>query len=594
MDLAEKYGIDLGQVGKTACPRCRRKGEDTSGNNLHVYGYEQGAHCWSCGWTIPSLEHREAMGWDEDEQEEDEVVTREAITEEENKRIKKQTTTDGRDWRGIRRETNRFFGVLYEIDPETGEPCKQLVPTTIDYKLVGYRVRKFPKDFSEPIGKVGKECDMIFEHRFKNHTKTCIISGGETKALTTYQLLDDDRQRRGKGEYESTAVVCSTLGESGAWKQVQARYKFFDQFEKVIICMDDDEAGREATEKIAKVLPKGKAFVMKMRYKDADEYVKAGAEREFITDFWKALDNPWVPAGIVGSGDLGEKMLAEAALEKVPFPPFMKELNELTAGGIGLGRIVNIGAGSGIGKTTIVDTMLYDWIYTSPHLVGIVSMELNAGQYGISMLSRHIRRKIENIKDKDEKIRFMQEEWVQKAQKELFFKPDGTHRFFLVDDRDGSLEDLKAVVEELVIRCGVKVVVLDPLQDILEGLKEDEQGLFMKWQKGLCKSHNVTFININHIRKSGNGQQANSNGRMISEEDFHGSSTIFKSASLNILLVRDKMNEDPIIRNTTFIYVSKNRVNGATGPGGCFVYDNETHQLMSLEEWQAKQPAATY
>jgi hypothetical protein len=183
---------------------------------------------------------------------------------------------------------------------------------------------------------------------------------------------------------------------------------------------------------------------------------------------------------------------------------------------------------------------------------------------------------------------------VQEKEKELFFREDGSHRFYLVDDRDGSLEELKAVVEQLIIACGCKIIVLDPLQDILDGMTNEEQALFLKWQKGLIKSHNVLFININHVRKSGGGGTQNSNGAMISEEDFAGSSTIFKSAALNILLVRDKMNEDPIERNTTKAFISKNRDNSETGPAGELYYDGQEHTLYDKQEWLSKQPAVDF
>lgn len=533
------------------------------------------------------------MGWEDDEESE-EVVTREAITKEENEQIKSYTSIDGQDWRGIRKDTNKFFGVRYEYDPETGAPCAQYVPTTIEGSIVGYRVRKFPKDFSGGVGKVGKECDMIGEFRFKNHSKVCIIVGGETKLLNTYQMLKDDMAARGKGDWEVPAVVCSTLGESGCHKQVQTRYKFFNQFEKVIVCMDADKAGEEATETICKVLPKGKAYVMRMRLKDADDYVEGGKERDFITDFWKGYNNPYVPAGILGSGELSEAMRKEVGTTKMPLPPFMLKATAMTAGGIPLGKIVNIGAGSGIGKTVIVNEFVYYWIHHSPHRIGVVSMELNAGQYGIAMLSRHMRIRINNIDTQEEREAFFNREDVKAAEKELLYNPDGSHRWHLVDERDGSVEDLKALVEELVIGCGVKVVVLDPLQDILDGMTIDEQAVFLKWQKGLIKSHGITFININHVNKKNSGGGAASNGSQISEEDFTGSSTIFKSAALNFLLRRDKMAEDPIERNTTYVSISKNRDNGNTGPADELYWDNQKSELVNKDVWMKAQPPVKF
>lgn len=591
-EIAEKYGIDLSYEHKTACPRCRRKGRDNAGNNLHVYGQDNGAYCWACNFTIPSAAHREAMGWNVEEEEEQEVMTRERITPEEYEQIKSYTTFKGQGYRGIEDETNKFFGIRYEYDTETGELEKQYYPTTIDGKMVGFKTRRMPKDFTAPIGIVGKDCDMFGEYKFKNHTRTVIITGGETKVLTTYQMLKNDMERRGKGEFEVPAVVCSTVGETSAFKQVQARYDFFNQFQKIVICMDADPAGEKAVEDIAQVLPKGKVYVMKMRYKDSDDYLKAGKEKDFITDYWNAKQ--YMPAGIVGSGDLSAAIREEVSIEKVTFPDFMEEINEMTAGGIGLGRIVNIGAASGLGKTVYVDECVMHWAFHSPHLVGIVSMELNKGQYGVSMLSRYIKYRINNIKDPIEKQKFLEQDWVKEKERELFYRPDGSHRFYLVDDRDSGVEGLKAMVEQLVIQCGVKVVVLDPLQDILDGMTNEEQAVFLKWQKGLIKSHGMTFVNINHVRKSGNGGQQNSNGAMISEEDFQGSSTIFKSAALNILLVRDKMNEDPIVRNTTKAFISKNRDNSETGAAGEFYYASDEHKLYNKKRWMEKQPAVNF
>lgn len=531
------------------------------------------------------------MGWDDEDEDDqgEEVSTRERITPEENEQLKGYTGIKSKGWRGIRDEINKLFGVRYSYDEETGDPDAQYVPTTIGGELVGYKVRRFPKDFNGPIGLVGKDCDMIGQFKFKTGGKVCLIVGGEVDQLSAYQMLWDYQQSRGHGEYAPVAVVSPSVGESGCAKQVQAQYEFFNKFDKIIIGFDNDDAGKEATEKVAAVLPKGKVHVAEWTKKDPNAMLTSGMEKVFINDYYRA--KPYVPAGIVGSGDLASKIRAEADMEKIAFPPFMPEVNRMTGGGIALGKIVNIGAASGIGKTVYVDESIYFWIFNCPYRIGIVSMELNAGQYGLSMLSRHIGRKISNIIDREERMNYLNSPEVLEAERNLYYREDGSHRFHLVDDRDGSLEALKSQVEQLVITCECKVIVLDPLQDILDGLTNEEQAVFLKWQKGMIKSHNITFININHVRKSGGGQKQNSSGAMISEEDFAGSSTIFKSGALNILLVRDKMNEDPIVRNTTEVYISKNRDNSHTGPAGKVYYDAETHKLHDLQAWLAKQGA---
>jgi len=262
----------------------------------------------------------------------------------------------------------------------------------------------------------------------------------------------------------------------------------------------------------------------------------------------------------------------------------MHKLQNMMAGGIPLGRIINIGSASGTGKSTIVDELVYYWIFHSPHMPGIVSMESNAGQYALKLLSRHVSNKIELMQNEDA-LNFVDTPQIKAKEKELFNKADDSPRFYLIDDRDGGFESLKNLIMNLVIGCGCKVIILDPLQDLLAGLSNEEQELFMRWQKGMLKSHNVTFINISHTRKtSGQGKQG-SEGADLHEEDFMGSSSIFKSGACNLVFSRNKEAEDPVERNTTFMKATKIRWTGKTGPAGKYYYDNESHTLYDLDDW---------
>ena len=581
--IAEKYGIDLTREHKTGCPRCIRNGRDNSHNNLHVYASTESAHCWSCSWTIPSKEHREAMGWDEDFNEEEEVVTREKITPEENEKIKARTSADGKGYRGIKTATNNFFGVRYEYDEETGEPVKQFVPTTIAGELSGYRTRTFPKDFSHPIGQVGKECDMVFQFRFKTHTGTCIISGGETKALSTYQMIYDNQAARGKLDYETTAVVCSTLGENGAHKQVQAQYEFFNQFKKIIVCMDEDEAGQKATEQIIKVLPKGKAWVMRMRYKDADDYVKAGKQQEFIQDFLKA--KKYVPSGVTASTDITDKMKEFLSQPRLTLPPYLHKLQAKLRGGLPV-CIFNILAASGSGKTTHVDAMTLHWIMQGNKKVGIIPMETCEGEYGVNLLSSFSEIKMNLFETVEERLNFIEREDIVELQQKLFYDDEGNPRFYILD---AEAETLRERVEYLIVSLECKIIIIDPIQDVFDMLGEEEQAKFMGWMKGWMKK-GITFVNVNHSRKSGQGQKANSKGAELSEEDMMGHSSIFKSGGVNLILMRNKDAETEEERNTTIMKLSKARGVGDTGMVGKYYYEMSKHKLWDLDDYLTINP----
>lgn len=575
---------------KSPCPRCRRNGGDKAGNNLHNYGDGRGSYCWACGYTQLSDQEKEARGIDEFEDSEgEEVSTREPITAEENEAIKGYTGISGKGFRGIKDETNKFFGVRYQYDEATGEPVKQFVPTTRDAKLVGYKTRGLPKDFTSPIGHVGKDVDLVGQFRFLTHTNTLLIVGGEIKQLAAYQMLVEDQKRRGKDSYEPTAVVSPTIGESGAARQIQLQYDFCNQFKKIIVCMDADKAGEEAAEKIAKILPRGKVFIMKMRLKDADEYIKQGKEADFIKDYWAA--KPWSPAGIYTADSLYDAAIEYVSMERLPMPSFLPKLNNMLGGGIPKGGcIVLIAAASSIGKTTLLNQCLVEWIMNDNERFGVLSLEATAGDYATNLISYYTKTRYASIVSRDERIALMSNEETRKAAMELFTREDGTPRFILCDDRGEKLEVMQQKVEEMIKAMGCTAILIDVTSDLLAGLSVAEQELHMDWQKKLTKETGVTLCNVVHVRKAPSGAQAGSRGADVTDESIMGSSSLYKSASIIIGLQRDKMAEDEMTRNTTTVKLLKNRSGATTGPAGELYYDMASHRLYDKDVWLEQNP----
>ena len=566
----------------------RHKNCDKCGSSDGNAIYDDGSsHCWVCKFTIPSEEFKEQNPRQHSKvqskvrsnvkKEEDMEVkpsTKPALTPEQNAEIKAETSVKAKGFREIDDGVYARFGVRHAFAEDTGEVIEQYYPCTQDGQLVGYKVREVPKNFYSK-GRTGADCELFMQFKFNRGGKYVIITEGEIDALSAYQMLSEYNNSKGR-DYE-TAVVSPTTG-ANSHKQIAGQYRFFDSFENIIISYDNDKAGQTATEQLLKVLPKGKVKIMPMRYKDANEYLEKDKAKEFVNDFYEAKKQ--VPVGVLASSNLYDRIMGQTAVAKIPFPPMMQKLNELFVGGMPLGHIINIAADTGIGKTTLVNELIYYWIFNSPHTVGIVSMELDAGQYGEVLLSRHLEKKLALIESQDEKIAYLSTERVIDKAKELTIKEDGDSRFYLLDNRDGTIEEIQDTVEELVSSCGAKVIVLDPLQDILDGLSNEEQANFMKWAKGFIKSHGITFVFINHMRKTPAGQSG-----ADSEQNIMGSSTIIKSASANILLKRDKMAESELIRNSTEITVTKNRVCGLTGPAGFIYYDNATHTLHNLDDW---------
>jgi hypothetical protein len=126
--------------------------------------------------------------------------------------------------------------------------------------------------------------------------------------LTTYQML-----RRGEPMGRATTrleVVCSTLGESGAHKQIQEPLRSLTGSPKSLSAWTWQNLGIEAAGKIARFC-QGRVYTMTMHYRVRASYLKAGKQREFITDYWNAaaytpkqelLGLVTCHAGFVGNG----------------------------------------------------------------------------------------------------------------------------------------------------------------------------------------------------------------------------------------------------------------------------------------------------
>lgn len=555
------------------CPNCGSK------DNLARYD-DGSAHCFGgCRYyELPESGNQKKKPKNKNKETRSEPeVSKAVITSEKAEEIKRQTTLSGNNFRGIKDSTLKYFGVRNSVD-EFGDILERYYPVTQEGALVGYKVREVPKDFYS-IGRTGAECELFCQFRFTRGGKYVILTEGEEDALAAYQMLKD--YNKSKGSDFETAVVSATTG-ANSHKQIAGQYKFFDSFENIIISYDNDKAGLEAIDKIVKVLPKGKVRIMNNRYKDANEYLEKGAEKAFLNDFYNA--KTYVPAGVVGSSELYNKLIESASTKRIPLPPFMHKLDDML-GHIELGTIGVIAAGTGAAKTTLANEMIYFWLFNCPYKIGVVSLELTCGQYAQALLSRHIEQKISSIKNPEDKLKLLSQDEVKEKANELFKTEDGSDRFVVIDERDGSIEVMKDKIEEMIISCGVKVIILDPVSDLFDATSLEEQADFMKFQKSMVKNYDVTFINIAHIRKGSSNKDSASTGAFVSEEGIIGASQQIKSASWVVMLSRDKYNEDEIVRNTTKITLSKNRANGVTGDAGSMYYCNETHRLFDLDDY---------
>ena len=559
-------------IRKEQCPVCALKGLDKSKNNLAVYE-DGGKFCFgACNRAISLSESYKAKLELIKEFECKELVFPVTnFTKEHWDVLKEKLTTDPRGYRGLKKSTCETYRVFHEIDAVTNKVKKQYYPISKDNKFSGIKIRQEPKAFYAE-GTNDSQCDLFGQALFTQSTSKWIIYvEGELDALSAFQMLEAQR----KSDFASIPVVSGTVGAGGSVNQLKNNYTFLDRFEKIILIPDQDEAGQAAIERIAQSLPKDKLYIADLPAKDANEMLMAGREKEFVTAvLWK--HRHYSPAGIHGSDVIFDAILQKALTPKTPFPPFLDKLNYICGGGIPSGAIVNILAPSGVGKTSLVNQCVLHWIKQKLN-PGIVSLEADLGDYGENILGAHMEQKLQLIVDPQDKFNAIS--GMQKEAEKLFINEDGRPSFYVIDER-GDYENLQPKIEELIISCNSKLVVIDVLSDVFEGMPLDFQSKWMAWEKAICKRYGVILINVVHARKTGGGQKAGSNGAVLSEEDMAGSSSQFKSGSLNMILSRDKSSEDEVIRNLVSVHLSKNRITGITQNNIMHLaYNLKTHTL---------------
>tara|TARA_R110002153_G_scaffold53726_6_gene149592 strand:- start:6217 stop:8178 length:1962 start_codon:yes stop_codon:yes gene_type:complete len=499
--------------------------------------------------------------------------------------IKSTGYTSG-NYRGIKDEYSQFFGHLSKLD-KNGEVTARYYPETKDGKVTGYKCRNHPKDFRYgKLGLTGLSCELSGQVKFKdykNHRDILIVGGEEDKAAA-FQMLRDNQIRKGQKDYAPMAVVSCTTGESSAIKQIRAQYDFLNQFENIILGLDNDDVGNKAMLEIAEVLPKEKVKIASWSGKDANAMLQKEKEKQFLSDFYNA--KPIIANGIMASTGAMEYIEEELLRPRIKLPEYMKCLEKATNGGFLQGRIINIIGDTSCGKSTHVNGMEYYWMFNAPERTGVVSLEATAGQYSLDMLSLHLGKNLSFFGTGEEVLSFLKQKDTQAACDDLWVDDYGEPRWHILDEREGDIKLLEKQMECLIKKHGCKILIIDVLSDILRGLSNDQQSDHMMFQKNLIKT-GVTIINVLHTRKP----PPNRDGvpQKSTEFDALGSSAFVQSAAINIVINRNKMAKDDIEKNSTYVDLPKCR-GGITGQVGVWYYDVETRQVYDRDQYFQDNP----
>ena len=206
--------------------------------------------------------------------------------------------------RGISESVAKKFGVRTRVKKDSEDIAQHIYPYYDERgSLVAQHIRQVEdKDFFWQSLEKGflTKIQLFGQHLFAaGQSRKITITEGECDAMAAFQM---------NGElYPVVSVPSGAESVKKVFKN-DSVYKFLDSFPEIIISMDNDDAGKKAAKEIAEIFPK-KSKIMQMRYKDANDYLRAGKTEDWVRDVHNAQS--YSPEGLVKSSALIKPLLCQ-------------------------------------------------------------------------------------------------------------------------------------------------------------------------------------------------------------------------------------------------------------------------------------------
>ena len=442
--------------------------------------------------------------------------------------------------RGLTRATLNFFDIKTKVDLD-GKP----VSVGFKYPNASFKVRdladkQFRWEGTSAPGLFGRD-------KFSSGSnKTVTITEGEYDAASLYQVTQTPTV-----SVRSSSSALADLSHDRSW---------LNSFETIVLAFDGDAAGRDATRSVAKLFDYNKVVVVNFdKYKDANDYLQNNAADELRT-IWKNAKR-YLPETVISSFDDFKKILSETPSVGHPYP--FPLLNELTYG-FRRGESVLLTAQEGVGKTELVHAILHKDLKETNDAVGAIFLEEPKGHLLRAMAGIELRKPT-HLPEAG-----VSEGEIFSAIQTLCRTDDRLHVYshFGSDDPDVLLDTIRF----MVTARNVVLVCLDHISMVVSGLSGEDERKALDYTSTrlemMVKELNFALIFVSHVNDHG---------------QTRGSRYIGKIADIRIDAKRDVMAEDPTVRNTTVLTVSKNRFCGKTGYAGSYLFDQYTRQYTQVE-----------
>ena len=528
---------------KEQCKDCAKQGKDTSKDNLAVYSDGQ-THCFSCG----------KHGF---------------VKDNKHETVQTNTKKDDDSWihdyrgefcsltdRNLRAETLEKFKVKCEKDAD-GKIIKHHYPYYNQKgEMVGMKTRLVDSKKFFCSGNTSSTNQLFGQNLFQAGGKFVTVLEGEIDALSGFEASGS----RWANVSVGVGVQCVA--------NIKANLEWLDSFETVVICFDNDEVGRESAQKIAPLLGPNKCKILTLaKYKDVSDYVSNNDSKAYIDEWWN-YSKEYTVSGVATVEDMRNALLDYRDTELIPLPESFGNLNYMMRGGIARGELVSIIAHTSIGKTTILNELIYHFATKTKEKIGCFMVEDSIDETIRKVVSVSTGENLQLVKPKELNVDSIMDEAL-----DIGF----ASRIQLHNDGGGSidLEEMFSKIRYFVKGLNCTVILVDPLHTAIKNLSNENIEEVMDRFIKLCKETKVAVILSTHTRKPDDG----SHPHKISEYDVKGSGAIPQACHTNILFSRDKLAEDEYTKNSTRIRIPKLRRTGQTGEGGWTYFNPDIARL---------------
>jgi twinkle protein len=363
------------------------------------------------------------------------------------------------------------------------------------------------------------------------------------------------------------------IPSASAVKAVKDNLEYLNSFENIYLALDNDDAGRAATETIAHLFEPDKCKVVDLSpLKDVGEYLEQGKTESYTRRWWAAA--PWTPAGIIRGSTLWEALIADDDAESVDYP--YTGLQKMTYG-MRKGEMVTITAGSGLGKSAVVKELMHHLLAVTDDNIGCMFLEESMKRSALGFLSITA----------DKPFHLPDTEYTREELRAAFDKTLGTDRVFFYDAYgSNNLDNIIGRIRHMARALDCQWIVLDHLSIVVSSQESGDERKaideIVTKVRTLIQELGIGLILVSHLRRpQGQGHE---DGAATSLSQLRGSAAIAQLSDMVIGLERNGQHENDVLRNTTRVRVLKNRFSGITGLATHLYYDKETGRLSEIDD----------